>query len=173
MSVLLALLHAGVAREKAFLVQRRPDGLIAASQGPRNTVPDRARLPGVPASDRGGHDVESPLSVSHLQHLQNAGLQRQPWEIVLHRPPVHENLAAARQQPQPCDRILPAACSPCHCLYRHRAHLVSRRASTTLSRRTSPVFAQSVDAPRRHTPSAAWPTSCPTWSWGACPSRRP
>src|SRR6266852_2421363 len=131
MSVLLALLHAGVARKEASLVQRRPDGLIVASQGPRNPVPDRARLPGVAA-------------------------------------PVHQNLSAARQQPHSCHGILAPACSPRYCLNCHRPHLVSRRAPATSSRQTSLVFVQSADAPRRHTPSAAWPTSCPTWFWGAC-----
>src|SRR5712692_5362995 len=72
MSVLLALLHAGVARKEAFLVQRRPDGLIVASQGPRNTVPDRARLPGVAAPVHRRQDVESPLGVRDLQRLQDA-----------------------------------------------------------------------------------------------------
>src|SRR5574337_85796 len=168
MSVLLALLHPRVACEEPLLVQRGPGGLIAASQGPRNTMPDRARLTGVASSVHGGQDVESPLGVGHLQRLQDAGLQRETREILFHRPPVDENLSAARQQPHPCYRILPPTRSPRHCLDRHRAHLVRRRASATSSRQTSLVSVQSADAPRRDKPSAASPTSGPSWSWEAC-----
>src|SRR5262249_23923858 len=54
LSVLLALLHARVAREKAFLAQRPPQRLVEPDERARDSELDRAGLAGETTA-RGGH----------------------------------------------------------------------------------------------------------------------
>src|SRR4029077_16545869 len=104
--VLLALPHAGVAREQAGLLQRRTQGLVEAHQGAGDPVADGPGLPGRAPATHVDQDVELAERVRQLERLGDDHAQRFAREVVLERSPVDDDPALTRPDPDACSRRL-------------------------------------------------------------------
>src|SRR5262249_62369626 len=110
--VLLALAPPRIAREQAGLLERQAELLVAARQRARQSVTHRAGLPRrASAADR-HKDVELPDRARHLEGLRDDHAQGLAREVILERPPVHDDPTGARPDPHSPDRPLPTACRP-------------------------------------------------------------
>src|SRR5690242_7091507 len=86
--VLLALLHARIAREEAFLAHRPAQRLVEPHQRARDPELHRARLPGEPAA--GGRGVNVVARRRVRGHERSLGVldQRRPHEVLRDGPAV-------------------------------------------------------------------------------------
>src|SRR5262245_41138733 len=105
--VLLAFLHARVAREEALLAQERPDLRVRLLKGARHAERDRARLAGVTSSVDGGDHVEFVERVAGHERLRGDTTERDSGKVTIEIDAVHEALARAGCQPHAGHRGFP------------------------------------------------------------------
>src|SRR5262245_57467332 len=88
LAVLLALLHPGIAREKAFLLELLAELRVVLRQRARDPVSDRSRLPRRPAAGDGDVDVEPLRRLGREQRLLDDHLEDVVGEVLVERPTV-------------------------------------------------------------------------------------
>src|SRR6267154_5698646 len=106
LSVLLAFLHARIARQKSVLAQRRPQLRIEPRNRPRQSHAHRASLPAHAAAVRRHHYVHLVGNVRKLQRLDRVMLPRVIRKILFNRPAVDGKLAGAGTKEHARHRLL-------------------------------------------------------------------
>src|SRR5712691_8533230 len=109
LSVLLALLHTRVARQKTVLAQRGPQLRIEPRNRARQSHAHRAGLPASAAAMRGHHDIDLLRQARKLQRLGGVMLPGEIGEILLHRSLVYRELARAGAQKHARNRFFATA----------------------------------------------------------------
>src|SRR5260221_878812 len=94
-AVLLALLHARVAREEAGLAQGRPEGLVRTQERPRHAMAHRASLAAHTSADHLHRDVEARRQLEQPQWALGLCQQHVAPEILLGFAAVHYHAAVA------------------------------------------------------------------------------
>src|SRR6185503_15757652 len=94
--VLLALLHARVAREEALAAEQRLQGLVLAHERARHTHADPAGLAGEPAAGDARVHVDLVGEVRHRERLERVQHQRIAAQVLERGPAVHQVLTRAR-----------------------------------------------------------------------------
>src|SRR5260370_20525964 len=100
LSVLLAFLHARIARQKSVLTQRRPQLRIEPRNGPRQSHAHRARLSAHAAAVSCHHHVHLVGDIGEFQRLDPVLPPRLNREKLFHLP-VLERIPAASRAPRP------------------------------------------------------------------------
>src|SRR5215472_18159342 len=126
-AVLLALLHAGVAREQACLLQSRPELPVLLHERPRDSVSDGSRLPGYASTLHLDADVEAAERVGQPQRLQHHLLQPALSEVLHRALLVDQDPALTGLDADACDRRLAAPNGPDELLLRQPGCPPSRR----------------------------------------------
>src|SRR5690349_17565837 len=109
--VLLAFLHAGIARQKSVGPQRRPQLRIEPRNRSRQPHAHRAGLPAHAAAVRGHYDVHLFDKARELQRLGGFVLPGMIREILPHGPVVHGELARTCAKEHAGNRLLAPSCS--------------------------------------------------------------
>src|SRR5215475_2609671 len=107
--VLLAFLHAGVARQKTVGTKRRPQLRIEARDGARQSHANRSGLSADAAAIGGHHDIYLITEVGKLQRLGGIMLPRMIREVGLDATAVDRELARACAQKNARDWLFAAA----------------------------------------------------------------
>src|SRR5512136_1091717 len=106
LTVFLALLHAGVPREEAGLLQSGPEFRVELAQGPGDAVLERVSLTGNAAAA----DVDVEIELAHLvgdsQGLLDDLLEDFPGKVVVEIPVVDREHAGSILHPDPGNRRL-------------------------------------------------------------------
>src|SRR5713101_5902037 len=123
LSVLLAFLHPGIARQKSVLAQRRAQLWIKSRYRSRQSHAHRASLPAHAAAMRRHYHVHLVRDIRKLQWLDRVMLPRVVREILFHRPAVDGELARSRTQEHARHRLLapPGSQKPSLCARDGRA----------------------------------------------------
>src|SRR5713101_1682929 len=123
LSVLLAFLHPGIARQKSVLAQRRAQLWIKSRYRSRQSHAHRASLPAHAAAMRRHYHVHLVRDIRKLQWLDRVMLPRVVREILFHRPAVDGELARSRTQEHARHRLLapPGSQKPSLCAHDGRA----------------------------------------------------
>src|SRR5690348_5685699 len=108
-AVLLALDHAGVAGEEAGLLDDAAERGLVARQRLGDAVLDRAGLAREAAADDGRDHVILALAPGDSERLVDHQAERRTGEIDFLLAAVDDDLARARLEPDPRDRVLAAA----------------------------------------------------------------
>src|SRR5690349_6779626 len=99
-AVLLALLHAWVARQEAALAHRDAQFLVGTDKRARNAVPHSAGLAAHATAHYLDGNVEAVDQIDGTQRAAHRLHQRLAREILIRRTPVHNNIAVAiREEP--------------------------------------------------------------------------
>src|SRR6266849_341687 len=106
LSVLLAFLHARIARQKSVLAQRRTQLWIELRDRPRQSHAHGAGLAANAATMRGHNHVHLVGDIRELQRLDRVILPRMIREILFHRPAVDLKLAVPWTQEHARHRFL-------------------------------------------------------------------
>src|SRR5579872_403440 len=101
LSVLLALLAAGIAGEKAFRLQFLAQFYVELEQRAGNAHPESSGLAIQAASGNAGHHIKSRGGFTGDQRLAHLNTLRVRGKILFESSPVHLKLAAARTQEDP------------------------------------------------------------------------
>src|SRR5262252_8178282 len=117
-AVLLALLHARVAGQKACLLERWPQLLVFVDQRPGDAVGNRSGLPGDTAALDLDADIEATERLGQPQRLQHNLLQPALPEVLHRALLVDQDPTIAGLDADACDRRLAAADGPNELLLR-------------------------------------------------------
>src|ERR1700690_3404398 len=108
-AVLLAFLHARVARQEAGLAQRQAEAVgFGLEEGPGDAVADGPRLALVAAALDLDHGVVAPLGAGHAEGQQQVGHVDGVAEMLVQRAAVDDDLAIATHEADAGDACLAA-----------------------------------------------------------------
>src|SRR4029077_526775 len=133
LSVLLAFLHSGIARQKPVLAQRRSELRVVTRDRPRQAHAYRACLSAHAAAMRRHDNIHLVGDIGELQRFDRVMLPRVIRKILLHRAAVNLELTRPRTQEHARHRLLAAPWSqkPCLCALDGRTSRSQRSSSKT------------------------------------------